>query len=236
MRQPASWARNLCRQPRRLALGLRPRGRRPENVFIRSDKGAPCFHPAPGPAEAGAAGDGRAGSRTGPCVRPGWEGPILHPAADGPPVAAHGQTAWGRCAWLRKHPGAGWQAWNRRGEGSSTGGLAWSGPGPCLGAGQGRRGGRLSQRRDKPAAHARWPARFRGVSVTWRDAPPRHGATALPGHPASVPPPDESSSPQRRPPQVRQLAAVTERSASRPEAGYQQTDPSEVSWAGLGWP
>lgn len=128
------------------------------------------------------------------------------------------------------------QAWNRRGEGSSTGGLAWSGPGPCLGAGQGRRGGRLSQRRDKPATHARWPARFRGVSVTWRDAPPRHGATALPGHPASVPPPDESSSPQRRPPQVRQLAAVTERSASRPEAGYQQTDPSEVSWAGLGWP
>lgn len=107
-------------------------------------------------------------------------------------------------------------------------------PGPCLGAGQGRRGGRLSQRRDKPAAHARWPARFRGVSVTWRDAPPRHGATALPGHPASVPPPDESSSPQRRPPQVRQLAAVTERSASRPEAGYQQTDPSEVSWAGRG--
>lgn len=51
MRQPASWARNLCRQPRRLALGLRPRGRRPENFFIRSDKGAPCFHPAPGPAE-----------------------------------------------------------------------------------------------------------------------------------------------------------------------------------------
>lgn len=142
MRQPASWARDLCCQPRRLALGLRPRGRRPENVFIRSDKGAPCFHPAPGPAEAGAAGDSRTGSRTGPCVRPGWEGPILHPAVDGPPVMAHGQTAWGRCAWLRKHPGAGWQAWNRRGEGSSTGRLAWSGPDPVWV--QGRGAGRAS--------------------------------------------------------------------------------------------
>lgn len=141
MRQPASWARDLCCQPRRLALGLRPRGRRPENVFIRSDKGAPCFHPAPGPAEARAAGDGRTGSRTGPCVRPGWEGPILHPAVDGPPVMAHGQTAWGRCAWLRKYPGAGRQAWNRRGEESSTGGLGWSGPDPVWVQGRGGREG-----------------------------------------------------------------------------------------------
>lgn len=44
------------------------------------------------------------------------------------PLRLAEKTPWGE---------VGWQAWNRRGEGSSTGGLAWSGPDPVWVQGRG---------------------------------------------------------------------------------------------------